>query len=476
MGKLVTLLLGFVILVVSGYVVVGPPAGLGEGTRDWAKSWLVSEQSEAGQSGIQFISERVERGSIRQVVTATGTLQALVTVQVGTQLSGQIAELFADFNDEVSKNQPLAQLDTKSYEARLAEAVAATAMAQANVDIQRARLERAQVDEQNAKSQRHVLQARVDNARARADAAHKALQRVRTLLDRGSGSTQQQEEATSAWEQASASLREAEAIAAAHEHLVAGAMIDIQRAEAELDNALTSVPQRQAVQKSVEIDLARTTIRSPVDGVIVGRNINEGQTVAASLEAPTLFTIAGNLQNMEIHARIDEADIGKIVVGQRASFSVDAHPAQHFEATVTGLRKAPQVIQNVVTYTVVLATENQRALLLPGMTATVRITVQEIEDVLKLPMAGLRFTPPAELARQLSKTALEAGDYTDGGPTLVWVLGDRGALLPAAVELGENDGAYAAVLGGALSEGDEVIVGEVPVSKPRELFGIRFGF
>jgi len=476
MGKLVTLLLGFVILAVSGYVVVGPPAALGEDTRDWAKSWLVSEHSEAGQSDIQFISARVERGSIRQVVTATGTLQALVTVQVGTQLSGQIAELFADFNDEVSKNQPLAQLDTKSYEARLAEAMAATAMAKANIDIQRARLERARVDEQNAQSQRLVLQARVENARARADAADKALQRVRTLLDRGSGSAQQQEEAASAWEQASASLREAQAIAAAHEHLVAGAKIDIQRAEAELDNALASVPQKQAMQRSVEIDFARTTIRSPVDGVIVGRNINEGQTVAASLEAPTLFTIAGNLQNMEIHARIDEADIGKIVVGQRASFSVDAQPGQRFEATVTGLRKAPQVIQNVVTYTVVLATKNQRALLLPGMTATVRITVQEIEDVLKLPMAGLRFSPPAELAQQLSKTALEAGDYTDGGPTLVWVLGDGGALLPAAVELGDDDGAYAAVLGGAISEGDEVIVGEVPVSKPRELFGIRFGF
>lgn len=460
----------------TGYMVVGPPAVFGENARQTAKVWFLPAKSESEQSDNRFISARVERGSIRQVVTATGTLQALVTVQVGTQLSGQIAELFADFNDEVSKDQPLAQLDTKTYEARLAEATAATAMAKANVNIQRARLERARVDERNAQSQRHVLQARVDNARARADAADKALQRVSTLRERGSGSVQQQEEATSTWEQASASLREAEAIAAAHEHVVAGATIDIQRAQAELSNALTSVPQKQAVQQSVEIDLARTTIRSPVNGVIVGRNISEGQTVAASLEAPTLFTIAGDLQHMEIHARIDEADIGKIIVGQRANFSVDAHPGQRFEATVTGLRKAPQVIQNVVTYTVVLATENLRALLLPGMTATVRITVQEAEDVLKLPMAGLRFSPPAELARQLSNSALESADFTDGRPTLVWILGDGGSLLPAAVGLGDDDGAYAAILGGALSEGDEVIVGEVPISKPREFFGIRFGF
>lgn len=476
MGKLLALLLVFVFLGVAGYMVVGPPAALGADTRHWAKAWLISERSATGQSDMQFVSARVERGSIRQVVTATGTLQASVTVQVGTQLSGQIAELFADFNDEVSKDQPLAQLDTKSYEARLAEAAAVTAMAKANVEIQRARLERAQVDERNAQSQGHVLQARVDNARVRSDAAEKALQRVQTLLERGGASALQQEEATSAWEQASASLREAEAVAVVHEHAVAGALIDIQRAEAELDNALASVPQKHAVEQSVKIDLARTTIRSPVSGVIVGRNISEGQTVAASLEAPTLFTIAGDLQQMEIHARVDEADIGKIVVGQSATFGVDAHPGQSYEAIVTGVRKAPQVIQNVVTYTVVLATENQRALLLPGMTATVRITVQKTEDVLKLPMAGLRFSPPAELARQLSGASSEAADVTEGRPTLVWIIGDDGAPRPATVGVGDDDGTYAAVLGGAIAEGVEVIVGEVPVSEARKFFGIRFGF
>jgi HlyD family secretion protein len=473
MMKLLAFLIVLLLVTGSGLFMFGSPTIIGNEAARYARAWISdSESSVARAESSQYISARVERGTISQTVTATGTLQALVTVQVGTQLSGQIAELFADFNDDVSRDQPLAQLDTKSYEARLAEARAATAMAKANVDIQRARLERARVDERNAQAQRHVLQARVDSASARADATEKALQRSQTLQQRGAGSAQQLEEATSVWEQAAANLREAEAITAAHEHAVAGALIDLQRAQAELDNALASVPQKQAVEQSAEIDLSRTTIRSPVDGVIVGRNINEGQTVAASLEAPTLFTIAGDLQQMEIHARVDEADIGKIVVGQRAVFGVDAHPGQRFEATVTGVRKAPQVIQNVVTYTVVLATENQKALLLPGMTATVRITVNETGEVLKLPMAGLRFSPPADL----SGLAAKAAEVSEGRPTQVWIIGNDGTPRPVSVGLGNDDGAYAAVLAGHLSEGDEVIVGEVPGSEPRQFLGIRFGF
>ncbi len=477
MGKLLAFLVVLLLLGGVGYLVIGPPALSGDDIRRYAVSWLgavpdSAERQQESQGSRQYLAARVERGSISQTVTATGTLQALVTVEVGTQLSGQIAELFADFNDEVTKDQPLAQLDTRSFEARLAEARAATAMAKANVEIQRARLERARVDERNAQAQRHVLQARVDSASARADAADKALQRAQTLQQRGAGSAQQLEEATSTWQQAAASLREAEAIAAAHEHTVAGALIDLQRTQAELDNALASVPQKQAVEQSAEIDLGRTTIRSPVDGVIVGRNIDEGQTVAASLEAPTLFTIAGDLQEMEIHARVDEADIGKIVVGQRAVFGVDAHPGQRFEATVTGVRKAPQVIQNVVTYTVVLATQNRQALLLPGMTATVRITVNETAEVLKLPLAGLRFSPPPGTANLTA----EASGVSEGRATRVWIIGNDGAPRPVPVGLGDDDGTHAAVLSGNLAEGDEVIVGEVPGAEPRRFLGIRFGF
>jgi HlyD family secretion protein len=180
-------------------------------------------------SASQFMTAPIERGAIRQRVTATGTLQALVTVEVGTQLSGQIAELFADFNDEVTKDQPLAQLDTKTFEARLAEARAATAMAKATVEIQRARLQRARVDARDAEAQRHVLQARVDSAAVRFGRRRQGAGARQTLQQRGAATALQLEEARSEREQAAASLREAEAIAAAHEHRVAGAKVDLQR-------------------------------------------------------------------------------------------------------------------------------------------------------------------------------------------------------------------------------------------------------
>jgi HlyD family secretion protein len=433
----------------------------------------------AAAASPQFMTAPVEWGTVRRTVTTTGTLQALATVEVGTQLSGQIAGLFADFNDEVTKGQPLVQLDTKSFEARLAEAAAASAMAEANVEVQMARLERARVDLRDTEAQRSVLQAREDNARVRLETAHRALERAETLQERGTTSAVQLEETLAAHDQAAASLREAEAIAAAHEHAIEGARVDLQRAEAELTNARAAVPQKKASERSAEIDLERTTIRSPIDGVVVGRNVSDGQTVAASLEAPTLFTIAGDLQQMEIHARVDEADIGTIEVGQPARFSVDAHPGEAFEATVTGVRKAPQVMQNVVTYTVVLATENTRNLLLPGMTATVRITVEEAGPVLKLPMAALRFSPSVEHVRAAASKGARADridEPAQGRPVTVWRLMADGSLEPVTIGIGVDDGAHAAVMAGEFAEGDEVVVGEVIDAEPARLFGIRFGF
>jgi HlyD family secretion protein len=426
----------------------------------------------ASTNPTRYMTATVESGTVRQTVTTTGTLQALVTVEVGTQLSGQIAQLFADFNDEVAKDQPLVQLDTKTFEAKLAEAAAASAMAEANVAIQQARLERTRVDLLDAEAQRAVLQARLDNARVQLQAAQRALDRADALIQRGTTSEVQLEEARTIRDQAAARVREAEAIATAHEHAIEGARVDRQRAQAELTNAQAAVPQNKAVERSAEIDLERTTIRSPVNGVVVGRNVNEGQTVAASLEAPTLFTIAGDLQHMEIHARVDEADIGSIEVGQTAAFSVDAHPGQSFEAVVTGVRKSPQVIQNVVTYTVVLATENDNSLLLPGMTATLRITVEEAGPVLKVPMAALRFSPSVEFARA---APAEIAAKT-GRPATVWRLRADGRLEPVAIGIGVDDGAHAAILTGGFAEGDEVIVGEVIDTAPGRLFGIRFGF
>jgi HlyD family secretion protein len=203
---------------------------------------------------------------------------------------------------------------------------------------------------------------------------------------------------------------------------------------------------------------------------VVGRNVNEGQTLATTLEAKTLFIIAGDLHEMEIHAKVDEADIGKIQLGQEATFTVDAYPGRQFTATVRQVRKAPQVLQNVVTYTVVLSAANQDNVLLPGMTALARITVNRIGPVAKIPLAALRYVPkPGQAA------AVEQREVPRGKPASVWITGENGERKAVVVGLGEEDASHAAVLSGPLRPGDRVIVGEVVNAAPRQLFGIRIG-
>ena len=338
--------------------------------------------------------------------------------------------------------------------------------------MQQARSERARIDTLDAEAQGAVLLARADNARAQLESASSAFERSKTLLQKGGASSSQFELAQAARELAAANLREAEAILAAHEHIVDGSKVDFIRSNADLEIAQASVPQRKAAERSIEIDLERTTIRSPIDGVVVGRKVNEGQTVAASLEAPVLFTIAGDLQRMEIYARVDESDIGKIRVGQKAQFSVDAYPTQRFAATVSGIRKAPEVTQNVVTYTVVLATTNPDNLLLPGMTATVNIVVAEAKDVLRIPMTAPRFVPAGGEGVGSSVAPAPAS----GWPATVWLLGGAERPVPVNITLGEDDGAYAALLTGDLKEGDQLAVGEIEEAPQKQLFGIRLGF
>jgi HlyD family secretion protein len=286
---------------------------------------------------------------------------------------------------------------------------------------------------------------------------------------------------------AAASLREAEAIAAAQENLVAGTKADLRRVTSELGSALASIPQKQALLDVAQIDLDRTTIRSPIDGVIVGRNVNEGQTLATTLEAKTLFIVAGDLHQMQIEAKVDEADIGKIKVGQEATFTVDSHPGRQFSGVVRQVRKAPQVVQNVVTYIVVLSAANPENLLLPGMTALVRITVNRTGPVLKVPLAALRYAPkPKEGAGAAAAEQGKVGNgvqpawagdlqFSRGRAASVWTLGADGEPRSVLVGLGDDDSSHAAVLSGPLSPGDRVILGEAATAAPRRLFGIRIG-
>jgi HlyD family secretion protein len=436
----------------------------------WGRGQLGISEGKAAPAPAQYLTAPVEEGELRRVVTATGTLNAIVNVEVGSQLSGQIADLLVDFNDEVKKGQPLARLDQKSFHARVAEAQAAIDLAEVSIAVARAKLERTQIDARDAEAQRAVLKARTDNARIKLDAASTELRRKQALRERQVGALVDVEDTEAKVASAAASLREAEAIAAAQENLVAGTKADVRRVQSELDSAIASVPQKKALLQVAEIDLDRTTIRSPIDGVIVGRNVNEGQTLATTLEAKTLFIVAGDLHQMEIHAKVDEADIGKIRVGQEASFTVDAHPGRQFSATVRQVRKAPQVQQNVVTYTVVLAAANPENLLLPGMTALVRITVNRTGPVVKVPLAALRYSPKPE-----QRSAAEQGEVARGKPASVWIADENGEPKGVAVGLGDDDATHAAVVSGPLAPGDRVIVGEAANPKPRQLFGIRIG-
>ena len=397
----------------------------------WVPAALGVQSSE---SAARYITAAVEKGQIERVITTTGTLNAIVNVEVGSQLSGQIAELLIDFNDEVKKGQPLARLDQKSFRARVSEAQAALEIAQVSVTTARARLERSEIDARDSEAQRAVLRARTDNARLRLQAAQNELRRKETLFERQVGSTVDLEDAQNKLGSAAAALREAEAIQAAHENVVAGRNSDVVRVRSELEAALATVPQRQALLDIAKIELGRTTIVSPIDGVVVGRNVNSGQTLATTLEAKTLFIIAGDLHQMEIHARVDEADIGKLRAGQPAIFTVDAYPGRQFIAVVRQVRKAPQVQQNVVTYTVVLSAINRENLLLPGMTALVRVTVQRTETVLKVPTAALRFVP-----NDARSPPLQQAEVTQGKAATVW-LANGNEIRPIVLGIGKMMG------------------------------------
>jgi HlyD family secretion protein len=450
-----------------------------------ARAQLGIQQSGAAPSPSQYITAAVEQGELRRIVTATGTLNAIINVEVGSQLSGQVAQLLVDFNDEVKKDQPLARLDQRSFKAHVAEAQAAMQLAEVSVEAARARLQRAEIDARDSEAQRAVLKARTDNARVKLDAAQTELRRKETLRERQVGTAVDIEDAQTKVASAAASLREAEAIAAAQENLVAGTQADLRRVKSELESAVASIPQKQALLDVAQIDLDRTTIRSPIDGVIVGRTVNQGQTLATTLEAKTLFIVAGDLHEMQIEAKVDEADIGKIKVGQEATFTVDSHPGRQFSGIVRQVRKAPQVVQNVVTYIVVLSAANPENLLLPGMTALVRITVNRTGPVLKVPLAALRYAPkPKEGAAAAEQASAGngvqpawAGDlqFSRGRAASVWMLGPDGVPRAVLVGLGEDDSSHAAVLAGPLSAGDRVIVGEAATAAPRRLFGIRIG-
>lgn len=316
-------------------------------------AWQYTRSEKAASFEIESVE--LSRGSIERSISATGSVEAVVTSDVSSQLSGQIAEVNVDFNSPVKKGGALAVIDPRTFQARVASAEANLAIAKTTVAVQ---------------------EASIVKARALLDQAQRAVERQRALA------------ATNATPAATLETAETQ---------LATAKADLEVAEAQLENARANVTQREAELAQARLDLDRTQIRSPIDGVVIARNIDPGGTVAASLQAPVLFQIAQDLGQIQILVLVDEADIGAIETGQDVTFTVDAFPNRVFEGKVAQVRIAGTTTSNVVTYTVVVRAQNPRQRLLPGMTATVRIITGTRRDVLRVPNEAVRFTPPAGL-------------------------------------------------------------------------------
>ena len=334
----------------------------------------------------QYRTAKVERGTIAAVVAASGTLNAVTTVQVGSQVSGQIKEILADFNTPVKKDQIIARIDPSSFELRVSQARADVDAARSAVAVQRSAL---------AAQQAELARLRVNLLDAERD-----YKRKKSLVEKNFISPADRDKAKTLFDATREQLRAAQAQAKVN--------------EAQIDSALAAVKQREALLHQSEVDLEKTIIRAPVDGTVILRNVDAGQTVAASLQAPVLFTIAQDLHDMQVEAAIDEADVGRLRVGQHASFTVDAFPRRNFSGEIRQIRKSPLNVQNVISYTVVISAANPDLALLPGMTANVRIEVDRRDDVLKVANAALRFQPPDESAAATAAPAPAADGAQSG--------------------------------------------------------------
>ena len=402
-------------------------------------------------------------------------------------MSGQIKELHADFNSQVTRGQVIARIDPEIFQAQVNQAAAQVKAAQAAVLNQRAVLSKTRADLENSRAALAAAHAQTAKAQVAVVDGQRNLGRQQELRQREliaqADVDAAQVASDSAVAQHEASLAQERAQAAA----VESAAAQLEVVEAQLQAAQAQVGQNEAALRQAQVNLEHTIIRAPVDGVVVSRNVDVGQTVAASLQAPTLFQIAQDLTKMQVDTNVDEADVGRVRVGQSATFTVDSFPGQTFSGEVVQVRKAPQVVQNVVTYDVVVSAPNPGLKLLPGMTANVRIVTDQKASVLKVPNAALRFRPPgteaegapgAASGRTAPQGAGSRSDTVRGVAGRVWVLDPGGQPRAVQLRLGITDGSVTEVLEGDLRDQQEVVVGVTtpsqqpagPVGAPRLRF------
>jgi HlyD family secretion protein len=367
-----------------------------------------------GAASPEIITAPVSRGDIVEVVAATGTLEAVTTVQVGSQISGTIEALYADFNSLVRKGEVLARIEPSSY--------------QSQVDQAQANLDRAIADAQR-------LVVNVDDMTAQ-------LARARELSSR--------------------SLIPATDLEAAE--------VGLRSAQAQKQSADAQVSQARASLNQARVTLEKTVITAPIDGFVIARNVDVGQTVAASLQAPTLFVIAADLTKMRVNASIDESDVGRIMAGQPVTFHVDAYPTEVFTGTVAQVRLSPIIIQNVVTYAGVIDVPNSQLKLKPGMTATVDIETARRDNVLRVPSSALGFTPTDEMWTALGQTNPSPSPAVSGrrqstGSGRLWI-DEHGSLAGRDVKTGFSNGTFTELLTSDLPEGSAVVTNvSLPVAK-----------
>lgn len=361
---------------------------------------------------VRYRTAMVERGSIISLVTATGSINPVVSVQVGTQVSGMIKSLHADFNSVVKAGDIVATIDPEPFKARRDQAASNLDMAKAS-----------------------VARARTEQAQRRRE-----LERAKSLID-----------------QQFVSQNDLDV-----------AITNAQGADAQVNVVMAQVKQAEAALNAAELDLKYTTIRSPVNGIVVARNIEVGQTVAASFATPNLFLIALDLTKMQVDTNVSESDIGGITEGKEATFTVDAYPGVQFSGTIRQVRLAPINVQNVVTYNVVVGVDNKDLRLKPGMTANVSIVVAQRDQVLKVPNAALRFVPPKSELGESHQPEGKPAKAERGGRAIpaggavartIWKQADNGELASMVVQTGISDGSATEIVSEAVSEGDQVIVG-----------------
>jgi HlyD family secretion protein len=453
---------------------------------------------------VQYYTAKADKGDISQVVSSTGTINAVTTVQVGSQVSGIIAQLFVDFNSQVKKGEVIAQIDPSILRARLMQAEADLDNARANVKGLEAQIE-------TQKADMVAAQAGIDRARAQMTESKLSMGRTVELFNQGIVAASQKDTAQASYEAAAAGLKVAEAQAEQSKARLKALM-------AQLDQAKAQVSQRRAAAELARVDLGHTTITAPIDGTVVARNVDVGQTVAASLSAPTLFMIAQDLTKMQVYAKTDEADVGKIRVGAMATFRVDSFPREQFRGRVTQVRMNATTVQNVVTYDTIVEFDNPEKKLFPGMTAYVTIPIAWANDVVKVPNGALRFKPemedkerdelykkygiPVEEPRNRGgmgggarpgggaggsggvaggfggggggrpSGGFAGGGNNEGGAApmrrmggreqsgIVWKLDAGKRLVPVALKLGVTDFSFTEVKEGSIQPGDELVIGQ----------------